>query len=67
MTKDLILRFFREAWLSFIIRDVMLAERSYALVALLHVRVVLTGGRCIANPDHGVQLPQGDRGARSRR
>jgi hypothetical protein len=57
MTKDLILRFFREAWLSFIIRDVMLAERSYALVALLHVRVVLTGGRCIANPDHGVQLP----------
>jgi len=28
MTKDLILRFYREVWLSFIIRDVMLAQRD---------------------------------------
>jgi hypothetical protein len=66
MTKDLILRFFREVWLSFIIRDVMLAERGYALIALPPVRVVLTGGRRITNPDRCVQLPQGDCGARSR-
>jgi hypothetical protein len=54
MTKDLILRFFREVWLSFFYyRDVILD----ALIVLLLVCVVLPGSRCIANPDHGVQLP----------
>jgi len=64
MTKDTIVRFHREVRLSSTIVPTSLAAQR--LTHRLLSRVIRTGCRCIANPNHGVQLPQGDRGDRSR-